>query len=99
MAYQFWQRVFKDKHRLEHLKRVMEFEEMEPATLLMPKLEEEWCAFHHLLQSLLHMSLKCIQIYSISCTVSGHTFCLHLMVDSDILDSDIACFYLIFDAC
>ncbi|KAK8570233.1 hypothetical protein V6N13_002928 [Hibiscus sabdariffa] len=53
-AYQFWQRVFKDKHRLEHLKRVLEFEEMEPATLLLPKLEEEWCSFHHLLQSSLH---------------------------------------------
>ncbi|KAK8570229.1 hypothetical protein V6N13_002924 [Hibiscus sabdariffa] len=46
----------KDKHRLEHLKRVLEFEEMEPATFLLPKLEEEWCSFHHLLQSLLHHS-------------------------------------------
>ncbi|XP_039051619.1 DExH-box ATP-dependent RNA helicase DExH8 [Hibiscus syriacus] len=53
-AYQFWQRVFKDKHRLEHLERVLEFEEMKPATLLLPKLEEEWCSFHHLLQSSLH---------------------------------------------
>ncbi|KAH1073980.1 hypothetical protein J1N35_026308 [Gossypium stocksii] len=53
-AFQFWQRVFKDKHRLEHLKQVLKFEEMEPATLLLPKLEEEWCFFHHLLQSSLH---------------------------------------------
>ncbi|XP_022757974.1 DExH-box ATP-dependent RNA helicase DExH8 isoform X2 [Durio zibethinus] len=53
-AFQFWQRVFKDKHRLEHLKRLLNFEEMEPATLMLPKLEEEWCSFHHLVQSSLH---------------------------------------------
>ncbi|XVF32773.1 hypothetical protein REPUB_Repub17cG0111500 [Reevesia pubescens] len=53
-AFQFWQRVFKDKHRLEHLKRLLKFVEMEPATLLLPKLEEEWCSFHNLVQSSLH---------------------------------------------
>ncbi|KAL4367345.1 hypothetical protein GQ457_05G002130 [Hibiscus cannabinus] len=49
-----WVSKSQDKHRLEHLKRVLEFEEMEPATLLLPKLEEEWCSFHHLVQSSLH---------------------------------------------
>ncbi|XWS76569.1 hypothetical protein CRYUN_Cryun01aG0187700 [Craigia yunnanensis] len=53
-----------DKHRLEHLKRLLKFEEMEPATLLPPKLEEEWCSFHHLVQSSLTMSLnvKCVAV-------------------------------------
>lgn len=53
-AFQFWQRVFKDKHRLEHLKQLSKFGEMEPATLLLPKLEEEWCSFHNLVQSSLN---------------------------------------------
>ncbi|XVE77617.1 hypothetical protein DITRI_Ditri13aG0077600 [Diplodiscus trichospermus] len=53
-AFQFWQLVFKDKHRLEHLKRLLKMEEIEPSTLVLPKLEEEWCSFHHLLQSSLH---------------------------------------------
>ncbi|XP_021281215.1 DExH-box ATP-dependent RNA helicase DExH8 isoform X2 [Herrania umbratica] len=53
-AFQFWQRVFKDKHRLEHLKQLLKFDEMKAATLLLPKLEEEWCSFHHLVQSSLH---------------------------------------------
>ncbi|XP_050236664.1 DExH-box ATP-dependent RNA helicase DExH8 isoform X2 [Mercurialis annua] len=50
-AYQFWQRVFKDKHRLEHLKHLSKFDEMKAVTLLLPRIEEEWCSFHNLVQS------------------------------------------------
>ncbi|XP_020538355.1 DExH-box ATP-dependent RNA helicase DExH8 isoform X2 [Jatropha curcas] len=53
-AYQFWQRVFKDKHRLEHLKGLSTFSEMKAASSLLPKIEEEWCLFHNLIQSSLH---------------------------------------------
>ncbi|KAF2315016.1 hypothetical protein GH714_037571 [Hevea brasiliensis] len=53
-AYQFWQRVFKDKHRLEHLKRLSRFDEMKTVTSLLLKIEEEWCSFHNLVQSSLH---------------------------------------------
>ncbi|OAY61817.1 DExH-box ATP-dependent RNA helicase DExH8 [Manihot esculenta] len=53
-AYQFWQRVFKDKHRLEHLKRLSKFDEMKAVTPLLLKIEEEWCSFHNLVQSSLH---------------------------------------------
>ncbi|CAK7348308.1 unnamed protein product [Dovyalis caffra] len=53
-AYQFWQRIFKDKHRLEHLKRLLKIDEMKATTVLLPKIEEEWCSFHNLVQSSLH---------------------------------------------
>ncbi|OVA00221.1 zinc finger protein [Macleaya cordata] len=53
-AYQFWQRVFKDKHRLERLKKLLKFNEPDTAEKLLPKLEEEWCSFHNLLQTSLH---------------------------------------------
>ncbi|XP_059438582.1 DExH-box ATP-dependent RNA helicase DExH8 [Corylus avellana] len=53
-AFQFWQRVFKDKHRLEHLKEVLKFNEMKAITALLPKIEEEWCSFHNLVPSSLH---------------------------------------------
>lgn len=46
-----------DKYHVEHLKQVLKTDEVNPATLLkepMPKLEEEWCSFHYLLQSSLH---------------------------------------------
>lgn len=54
-AFQFWQRVFKDKHRLEHLKQVLKFNEMKATTALLPKIEEEWCSSHNLVQSSLHL--------------------------------------------
>ncbi|GLU16850.1 hypothetical protein SLE2022_332590 [Rubroshorea leprosula] len=53
-AFQFWQRVFKDKHRLEHLKQLLRFEEIKATTQLQYKIEEEWCSFHNLVQSSLH---------------------------------------------
>ncbi|XP_015577233.2 DExH-box ATP-dependent RNA helicase DExH8 [Ricinus communis] len=53
-AYKFWQRVFKDRHRLEHLKRLSTFDEMKAVTSLLPKIEEEWCSFHNLVWSSLH---------------------------------------------
>ncbi|KAF2315012.1 hypothetical protein GH714_037553 [Hevea brasiliensis] len=44
-----------DKHRLEHLKRLSRFDEMKTVTsLLLLKIEEEWCSFHNLVQSSLH---------------------------------------------
>ncbi|XP_031261633.1 DExH-box ATP-dependent RNA helicase DExH8 [Pistacia vera] len=53
-ALQFWQRVFKDKQRLDHLKQLLKFDEMKATTLLLPKIEEEWCFFHNLVQSSIH---------------------------------------------
>lgn len=44
----------KDKHRLENLKQLLKFDEIKDTTLLLPKIEEEWCSFHNLLQSSLH---------------------------------------------
>ncbi|KAA8549161.1 hypothetical protein F0562_000845 [Nyssa sinensis] len=53
-AFQFWQRVFKDKHRLERLKRVLKFDETTTAQILLPQIEEEWCSFHNLVHSSVH---------------------------------------------
>lgn len=53
-AFQFWQRVFKDKHRLERLKELFKFDETEDTQILLPKIEEQWCLFHNLVQSSLH---------------------------------------------
>ncbi|KAJ6334485.1 hypothetical protein OIU78_011380 [Salix suchowensis] len=53
-AYQFWQRIFKDKHRLQRLKHLLKIDEMKATTVLLPKIEEEWCTFHNLVQPSLH---------------------------------------------
>ncbi|XP_015892017.2 DExH-box ATP-dependent RNA helicase DExH8 [Ziziphus jujuba] len=53
-AFQFWQRVFKDKHRVERLKQLLMFDEMKATKSLLPKIEEEWCSFHKLVQSSLN---------------------------------------------
>ncbi|KAB5515886.1 hypothetical protein DKX38_026534 [Salix brachista] len=53
-AYQFWQHIFKDKHRLERLKHLLKIDEIKATTVLLPKIEEEWCTFHNLVQSSLH---------------------------------------------
>ncbi|GAU43768.1 hypothetical protein TSUD_36620, partial [Trifolium subterraneum] len=53
-AFQFWQHIFKDEYRLEHLKQVLMSVDVYPDTQLMPKLEEDWCSFHNLYQSSLH---------------------------------------------
>ncbi|CAO2203087.1 unnamed protein product [Urochloa humidicola] len=44
-AFQFWERVFKDKRRLDYLKDVANAEE---SHTFLAKPEEEWCAFHNL---------------------------------------------------
>ncbi|KAL6626495.1 hypothetical protein ACP70R_030221 [Stipagrostis hirtigluma subsp. patula] len=53
-AFQFWQRVFKDNHRLEYLKNV---NAQEPkafcAFLAKPEEEEEWCKTHNLVPAAL----------------------------------------------
>lgn len=53
-AFQFWQRTFKDKHRLERLKQLLKLDETKDAQAMLPKIEEEWCSFHNLVQSSLH---------------------------------------------
>lgn len=53
-AFQFWQRVFKDKLRLDRLKQRLGVDEMRTPTLLLSKIEEEWCSFHNLVPSSLH---------------------------------------------
>lgn len=53
-AYQFWQRIFKDKLRLERLKEVAKVDCLKVSRAIIPKLEEEWCLFHNLLRGSLH---------------------------------------------
>lgn len=53
-AFQFWQHVFKDKQRLDHLQQVLKFDETKVTASLLPKIEEEWCSLHYLVQSSLH---------------------------------------------
>ncbi|XP_068660448.1 DExH-box ATP-dependent RNA helicase DExH8 [Aristolochia californica] len=57
-AFQFWQRVFKDKQRLERLIHIAEVgNESNLAQNFIPLLEEQWCHFHNLEQaSLQHVS-------------------------------------------
>ncbi|XP_071718956.1 DExH-box ATP-dependent RNA helicase DExH8-like [Rutidosis leptorrhynchoides] len=50
-AFQFWQRTFQDKLRLERLKHVINFDETTDMQLSSLKIEEEWCLFHNLVQS------------------------------------------------
>ncbi|CAM8987819.1 unnamed protein product [Rhodiola kirilowii] len=54
-AYQFWQRVFKDKQRLEYLEQLLRNNNREGNDLLLPQIEEEWCSFHKLVMSSLHL--------------------------------------------
>ncbi|RYR71683.1 hypothetical protein Ahy_A02g005905 isoform A [Arachis hypogaea] len=62
-AFEFWQHLFRDKYRLNHLKQVLEIENVYPAKALMPKLEEDWCSLHNLSQSSLHQTLEiCINM-------------------------------------
>ncbi|RZC59964.1 hypothetical protein C5167_021722 [Papaver somniferum] len=44
----------RDKHRVERLKHLLKFDEPNNTEILFPKLEEEWCSFHNLLQPSLH---------------------------------------------
>ncbi|XP_062207511.1 zinc finger CCCH domain-containing protein 4 [Phragmites australis] len=47
-AFQFWERVFKNKHRLEYLKDVANTQEPKESHTFLAKPEEEWCAIHNL---------------------------------------------------
>ncbi|KAK6940982.1 Helicase, C-terminal, partial [Dillenia turbinata] len=53
-AFQFWQRVFKDKHRLGRLKKLWKSDEIKSYENSLPEIEEEWCSLHNLVQSSLH---------------------------------------------
>ncbi|KAG2241988.1 hypothetical protein Bca52824_096167 [Brassica carinata] len=50
-AFQFWQRVFKDKHRLESLKQLLPKEKDKDLKLMLPAIEQEWCDFHNISRS------------------------------------------------
>lgn len=68
----------KDKHRLEHLKQVLKFNEMKATTALLPKIEEEWCSFHNLVQSSLHLvSEICMDLCFDN--ISRHFFLINLV--------------------
>ncbi|KAF8387857.1 hypothetical protein HHK36_026519 [Tetracentron sinense] len=82
-AFQFWQRVFKDKHRLERLKQLVKFDEPKTTQVMLPKLEEEWCCFHNLVQSSLH---HVSEIYE-DILNSVHRFRPKFLVTSDGLPS------------
>ncbi|KAH6823976.1 zinc finger helicase family protein [Perilla frutescens var. hirtella] len=47
-AFQFWQRVLKDKFRVEQLISIFKPDEAVDTELLVPKIEEKWCSFHNL---------------------------------------------------
>ncbi|GFP85590.1 zinc finger CCCH domain-containing protein 31 [Phtheirospermum japonicum] len=49
-SFQFWQRAFKDKCRLERLKNICKPDEAQDTTTLLPKIEEEWCSYHKLVK-------------------------------------------------
>ncbi|TQE00359.1 hypothetical protein C1H46_014086 [Malus baccata] len=56
-AFQFWQRVFKDEQCVERLKQLVFDDETTATTVLLPKVEEDWCSLHNLVQSSLkHVS-------------------------------------------
>ncbi|KAF3557512.1 hypothetical protein F2Q69_00010241 [Brassica cretica] len=50
-AFQFWQRLFKDKHRLESLKQLLSKEKDKDVKLILPAIEQEWCDFHNISRS------------------------------------------------
>ncbi|KAJ9547681.1 hypothetical protein OSB04_020224 [Centaurea solstitialis] len=50
-AYQFWQRTFQDKLRLERLKHLLKYDETTDTQIVSLLIQEEWCSFHNLLQS------------------------------------------------
>ncbi|KAA8543096.1 hypothetical protein F0562_021409 [Nyssa sinensis] len=82
-AFQFWQRAFKDKHRLERLKQLLKFDEKKAAQILPTQIEEEWCSFHNLVQSSLHHIAEiCEDILN-----SIHRFRPKFLVTSDGLPS------------
>ncbi|CAK9175327.1 unnamed protein product [Ilex paraguariensis] len=82
-AYHFWQRVFKDKHRLERLKLLFKFEGMKDTQSMLPGIEEEWCSFHNLVPSSLH---QVAEIYD-DVLKSLHGFRPKFLVTSDGLPS------------
>lgn len=68
----------KDKHRLENLKQLLKFNEIKDTTLLLPKIEEEWCSFHNLFQlSLHHVSEICMNLCYHSTRYFFKTLCSH----------------------
>ncbi|KAJ4782641.1 RNA helicase family protein [Rhynchospora pubera] len=55
-AFQFWQRIFKDSHRLEQMKQIANKNKafVSDSLILNNRLEEEWCMLHNLVQSALN---------------------------------------------
>ncbi|XP_051141557.1 DExH-box ATP-dependent RNA helicase DExH8 [Andrographis paniculata] len=47
-SFQFWQRAFKDKGRLQQLENIIKYDGIQDNTFLLPEIEEEWCCSHHL---------------------------------------------------
>ncbi|KAF0919513.1 hypothetical protein E2562_029630 [Oryza meyeriana var. granulata] len=53
-AFQFWQRMFKDKYRLDCLINVLNTQEQKTSNGFFAKPEDEWCAFHNLVPTALN---------------------------------------------
>uniref|UniRef100_A0A0E0MU51 Zinc finger CCCH domain-containing protein 4 n=1 Tax=Oryza rufipogon TaxID=4529 RepID=A0A0E0MU51_ORYRU len=53
-AFQFWQRMFKDKYRLDCLINVVNTHEPKASNGFVAKPEDEWCAFHNLVPTALN---------------------------------------------
>lgn len=63
--------TLKDKQRVEQLKQLLQFNGVKATPLTYPKIEEEWCSFHYLVQSSLkHVSEICMHFFYRIC------FCL-----------------------
>ncbi|XP_044975687.1 zinc finger CCCH domain-containing protein 4 [Hordeum vulgare subsp. vulgare] len=78
-AFQFWQRMFKDKYRQEYLKMVADTQEPTTYHAFISKQEEVWCAFHNLLPAALN---NISEIYDdVMCTL--HRFRPSFLVEID----------------
>ncbi|XP_038905398.1 DExH-box ATP-dependent RNA helicase DExH8 isoform X2 [Benincasa hispida] len=53
-AFHFWERVYKDKIRVEYLNKLVNPNKMQNTTSPPSKNEEEWCSFHRLVHSSLN---------------------------------------------
>lgn len=59
-----------DKHRVEHLKQILKFNELNAASPMLPEIEEEWCSVHNLVQTSLHqVSEMCMYLIIIKFVV------------------------------
>ncbi|KAF7153298.1 hypothetical protein RHSIM_Rhsim01G0284800 [Rhododendron simsii] len=82
-AFQFWQRIYKDKLRLKRLKQHLNFDETKVS-------EEEWCSFHNLVQPSLHHVAEICMALTISffiCDLDKYVSYGDSVADEEVLNS------------